>query len=140
MNKVQSLSWSVSSRTCLSVPLTRPISLYCWTYRLTYSSSPPLSVSWIHTGRYVTVQQSTVIPFFVVQELFGGYDGVHLVINYLRKDIANFSSGLGHHRLLLAATDCIWCTVVGNPIVEDIFLESEGVLILLDILQVSLTN
>ncbi len=61
------------------------------------------------------------------------------MINYLKRDIGNFGSGLGHHRLLLAATDCVWCAVVGNPMVEDIFLESEGIFVLLDILQVSMS-
>lgn len=59
------------------------------------------------------------------------------MIDYLKRDIGQFSSGLGHHRLLLAAMDCVWCTVVGSPMVEDIFLEMEGVFVLLDILQVS---
>lgn len=72
-----------------------------------------------------------------IQELFGGYDGVKLLIDYLKRDIDKFGSGLGHHRLLLAAVDCVWCTVVGNAVVEDMFLEQEGVLILLDVLNVS---
>ena len=58
------------------------------------------------------------------------------MVGYLKRDIGKFSSGLGHHRLLLAATDCVWCTVVGSTIVEDIFLESEGMFVLLDILKV----
>lgn len=80
---------------------------------------------------------SHIIYLCIWQELFGGYDGVKLVVDYLRRDIGKFGSGLGHHRLLLAATDCVWCTVVGNAIVEDIFLEMEGVFVLLDILEVS---
>lgn len=72
-----------------------------------------------------------------MQELFGGYDGVKLLIDYLKRDIDKFASGLGHHRLLLAAVDCVWCTVVGNAVVEDMFLEQEGMLVLLDILNVS---
>ena len=75
-----------------------------------------------------------------MQELFGGYDGVKLLIDYLKRDIDKFGSGLGHHRLLLAAVDCVWCTVVGNAVVEDMFLEQEGVLILLDVLNVSNTH
>ena len=71
-----------------------------------------------------------------IQELFGGYDGVKLLLDYLKRDTDTFSSGLGHHKLLLAAVDCVWCTVVGNAIVEDMFLEKEGVLVLLDILNV----
>lgn len=71
-----------------------------------------------------------------LQELFGGYDGVQLLIQYLRQNGGQFSSGQGHHRLLLAATDCVWCTVVGNTMVEDIFLENEGAFVLLDLLKV----
>lgn len=60
------------------------------------------------------------------------------LISYLqRADRSSLTSGLGYHRLLLAATDCVWCTVVGNPVVEDIFLEEGGVFCLLDLLQVS---
>ena len=69
--------------------------------------------------------------------MFGGYDGIKLLVGYLKRDIHKFSSGLGHHKLLLAAVDCVWCTVVGSAIVEEMFLENEGVLILLDILGVS---
>jgi len=61
---------------------------------------------------------------------------VKLLVSYLKRDTGKFSSGLGHHRLLLAATDCVWCTVVGNSVVEDIFLENEGVFVLLDLLEV----
>ena len=42
------------------------------------------------------------------QELFGGYDGVNLLIECLTQDLTKFSSGLGHNRLLLAAVDCTW--------------------------------
>ena len=59
-----------------------------------------------------------------------------VLVSYLRRDVGKFGSGLGHNRLLLAAVDCVWCTVVSNPMVEDIFLESEGALVLLDVLKV----
>ena len=59
-----------------------------------------------------------------------------VLVGCLKHDTGKFSSGLGHHRLLLAATDCVWCTVVGNNVVEDIFLENEGVFVLLDLLKV----
>ncbi len=59
-----------------------------------------------------------------------------MVVSYLIVDTAMFESGLGHSRLLLAAIDCVWCTVVGNSVVEDVFLEKEGVFILLDLLKV----
>ena len=76
-------------------------------------------------------------PFLLSQELFGGYDGVKLLTGYLRgADQSGVASGLGRHRLLLAATDCVWCTVVGSPVVEDIFLEEGGIFCLLDLLQV----
>ena len=75
-----------------------------------------------------------------MQELFGGYGGVGLVMNYLRGDVGRLGSGLGHSRLLLAAVDCVWCAVVGNPVVEDIFLESEGAVTLLDLLRVGSNN
>ena len=73
----------------------------------------------------------------ISQELFSGLDGVKLLTGYLQS--ANRSlldSGLGYHRLMLSVTDCVWCTVVGNPLVEDIFLEEGGVFCLLDLLQV----
>ncbi len=58
------------------------------------------------------------------------------MLGYLKRDIGKFGSGLGHSRLLLAATDCVWCTVVGNLMVEDIFLENGGGFVLLDLLKV----
>ncbi len=59
-----------------------------------------------------------------------------MVMSYLKGDVGKLGSGLGHSRLMLAAVDCVWCAVVGNPMVEDMFLESEGALILLDLLRV----
>eukprot|EP00731_Ephydatia_muelleri_P028307 Em0019g1180a len=70
------------------------------------------------------------------KELFGGYDGVPLLVQYLKRDISQFLSGLGHHRLLLAAIDCVWCAVIGSSSVEDIFLENGGAFVLLDFLKV----
>ena len=71
-----------------------------------------------------------------MQELFGGYDGVSLLVSYLKRDIGKFEKGFGPNRLLLAAVDCVWCAVVGSPMTEDIFLESGGALVLLDLLKV----
>ena len=88
--------------------------------------------------------------------MFGGYEGVPLLIGYLKKDPAGFLSGLGHDRLLLSAADCTWyapliidrlcnyffiiivrrSAVIGNNVVEDIFLENGGIFCLLDMLQV----
>ena len=78
-----------------------------------------------------------LLLLLISQELFSGLDGVKLLTGYLQS--ANRSlldSGLGYHRLMLSVTDCVWCTVVGNPLVEDIFLEEGGVFCLLDLLQV----
>ena len=61
-----------------------------------------------------------------------------MLVSYLKDDTSKFESGLGHGRLLLAATDCVWCSVIGNPLVEDIFLENEGAFVLLDLLKVSI--
>lgn len=63
-----------------------------------------------------------------------------MLVSYLKDDTSKFESGLGHGRLLLAATDCVWCSVIGNPLVEDIFLENEGAFVLLDLLKVLLLN
>ena len=59
-----------------------------------------------------------------------------MLVSYLKNDTSKFESGLGHGRLLLAATDCVWCSVIGNQLVEDSFLENEGAFILLDLLRV----
>ena len=60
-----------------------------------------------------------------------------MLTGYLQEaDRSQLATGLGHHRLLLSATDCVWCTVVGDAVVEDIFLEEGGIFCLLDLLQV----
>lgn len=43
----------------------------------------------------------------IFQELFGT-EGVEVVIHYLRTNSSFLNSGLGHHRLLLSAVDCVW--------------------------------
>ncbi|XP_070566690.1 cilia- and flagella-associated protein 69-like [Ptychodera flava] len=68
------------------------------------------------------------------KELFGG-QGVDVVLQYLKTDPMKISSGLGHHRLMLATVDCIWCSVVGCYMNEDLFLEGEGMFLLLDLLE-----
>ncbi|XP_064613736.1 cilia- and flagella-associated protein 69-like [Liolophura sinensis] len=68
------------------------------------------------------------------KELFGT-EGVNVCVAYLRTDPRLVSGGLGHHRLLLATVDCIWCAVVGCYITEDYLLEKEGVFLLIDLLQ-----
>ena len=41
------------------------------------------------------------------KELFGN-QGVQVVTSYLKTNPKKISSGLGHHRLMLATVDCIW--------------------------------
>ena len=51
---------------------------------------------------------TTVTDFYITfQELFGT-EGVEVVIHYLRTNSSFLNSGLGHHRLLLSAVDCVW--------------------------------
>ncbi|XP_032242668.2 cilia- and flagella-associated protein 69 isoform X2 [Nematostella vectensis] len=69
------------------------------------------------------------------KELFG-VSGVQVVIEYLKKDPSKINSPLGHHKLLLATVDCIWSAVLGSFITEQVFLESEGIFYLLDLLEV----
>ena len=90
------------------------------------------------TTTEINQQTRYLIPnpqLFPCQELFG-QSGVDVVVEYLRTDLGLLSSGLGHHRLLLAAIDCVWCTVVGCYMTEDYFLEKEGVFLLFDLLEV----
>ncbi|KAK3587960.1 hypothetical protein CHS0354_014478 [Potamilus streckersoni] len=68
------------------------------------------------------------------KELFGA-SGVDVTVNYLKTNPKFLTSGLGHHRLLLAAVDCVWCAIVGCYITEDYLLEKEGVFLLIDLLQ-----
>ena len=122
-----------------------------WNCSQTYSSPSPVSVRQTSSGRsafhlYIfssahSLSLCVCVSVFCYclfsQELFSGLDGVKLLTGYLQS--ANRSlldSGLGYHRLMLSVTDCVWCTVVGNPLVEDIFLEEGGVFCLLDLLQV----
>ena len=41
------------------------------------------------------------------KELFGEA-GVNVCVNYLKTEPKLLNSGLGHHRLLLSAVDCVW--------------------------------
>lgn len=68
------------------------------------------------------------------KELFGS-QGVDVVVEYLKTDVKLLTSGLGHHRLLLAAVDSVWCCIVGCFTTEDYFLEKEGVFLLIDLLE-----
>ncbi|XP_065920995.1 cilia- and flagella-associated protein 69-like [Dysidea avara] len=69
------------------------------------------------------------------KELFCSSGGIQAILPYLRMDIKKFSCGLGHHRLLLSAVDCIWCAIVGSSLAEEILLENEGIFLLLDLLE-----
>ncbi|PVD30636.1 hypothetical protein C0Q70_09909 [Pomacea canaliculata] len=72
-------------------------------------------------------------------ELFGTL-GVDTLVRHLKTDVKLLNSGLGHHKLLLAAIDCVWCSVVGCYITEDYLLEKEGVYLLIDLLEMSPKN
>lgn len=63
---------------------------------------------------------------------------MEVVLRYLRTDAKKLNRGLGHHRLMLAAVDNIWCCVIGAYINEDQFLEGQGVFLLIDLLEVYL--
>uniref|UniRef100_A0A8C7NW34 Cilia- and flagella-associated protein 69 ARM repeats domain-containing protein n=1 Tax=Oncorhynchus mykiss TaxID=8022 RepID=A0A8C7NW34_ONCMY len=49
-----------------------------------------------------------------------------------------FYSGLGHNKLILSTVDCVWSCIVGCYTTEDVFLEKEGIFLLLDLLHVIL--
>lgn len=68
------------------------------------------------------------------KELFGG-KGISVLTDYLKMDLNLLNSGLGHHRLLLCAIQCVWCTVIGSYLMEECFLEKEGVFLLIDLLE-----
>ena len=72
------------------------------------------------------------------QELFGGYDGVPVLVSCLKRDPSLLPDEDSYHRLFLSTIDCIWCSVVGHNSVEDIFLEEGGVFALLDLIHVSI--
>ncbi|KAL5007038.1 hypothetical protein ScPMuIL_015844 [Solemya velum] len=73
------------------------------------------------------------------KELFGTA-GVDITVHYMKSNPKLLASGLGHHRLLLAAVDAVWCAIVGCYMTEDYFLEKEGVFILVDLLEMCPRN
>ncbi|KAH0627473.1 hypothetical protein JD844_003213 [Phrynosoma platyrhinos] len=73
------------------------------------------------------------------KELFG-WEGVDTLIPFLKMDAKKFYSGLGHNRLLFSALDCLWCCIMGCIILEDYFLEKEGIFTLLDLLMLNQKN
>lgn len=68
------------------------------------------------------------------KELFG-QSGVEVAVRFLKTNPKLLNSGMGHHRLMLAAVDCIWCGVVGCFLTEDYFLEKGGVFLLIDMME-----
>ncbi len=54
----------------------------------------------------------------------------------MKKKPAQIWHGLGYQKLITGVIDCIWSTVVGSPINEDVFIQKEGIFNILDILEV----
>nr|XP_056713070.1 cilia- and flagella-associated protein 69 [Euleptes europaea] len=73
------------------------------------------------------------------KELFG-WEGVDTLIPFMKLDAKKFYGGLGHHRLLFSTLDSLWCCVMGCTILEDYFLEKEGLFLLLDLLVLNQRN
>ncbi|XP_063003583.1 cilia- and flagella-associated protein 69 [Elgaria multicarinata webbii] len=73
------------------------------------------------------------------KELFG-WEGVDTLIPFMKMNANKFYGGLGHNRLLFSALDCLWCCVMGCTILEDYFLEREGLFTLLDLLVLNQKN
>ncbi|XP_053114979.1 cilia- and flagella-associated protein 69 isoform X2 [Hemicordylus capensis] len=73
------------------------------------------------------------------KEIFG-WEGVDTLIQFMKMDAKKFYSGLGHNHLLFSTLDCLWCCVIGCTILEDYFLEKEGLFTLLDLLVLNETN
>ncbi len=71
------------------------------------------------------------------QEIFGS-EGIEMLIQLLVIESTYVCGGLGYHRLLVAAIDCVWCCVVGSVINEDEFIQKQGIFALLDLIEVYL--
>ncbi|CAF1072360.1 unnamed protein product [Adineta steineri] len=67
------------------------------------------------------------------KEIFGS-EGIEMLIQLLVVESAYVCGGLGYHRLLVAAIDCVWCCVVGSVINEDEFIQKQGIFALLDLI------
>ncbi|NWI84985.1 CFA69 protein, partial [Pitta sordida] len=67
-------------------------------------------------------------------------EGIDILIPFLQMDPKKLYSGLGHNCLLFSALDCLWSCVVGCYIAEDIFLEKQGIFLLLDLLALKEKN
>eukprot|EP00794_Sanderia_malayensis_P003621 gene3621-4134_t len=68
------------------------------------------------------------------KELFGE-SGVSMLVNFLDSNQSRVLSPLGYHRLMLATVDCVWSAVLACFVNEVIFLEKEGLFLLLDLLE-----
>jgi hypothetical protein len=75
--------------------------------------------------------------FIFFQEIFGS-EGIEMLIQLLVIESTYVCGGLGYHRLLVAAIDCVWCCVVGSVINEDEFIQKQGIFALLDLIEVYL--
>jgi hypothetical protein len=75
-----------------------------------------------------------------IKELLGESKGIEILAEYLRMDVKKISGGLGFQKLLIAVVDCVWSSVVGNFRNEDLFLEHEGMFLLLDLLEACPSN
>ncbi|NWR30297.1 CFA69 protein, partial [Tachuris rubrigastra] len=73
------------------------------------------------------------------KELFS-YEGIGILIPFLKMDPKELYSGLGHSYLLFSALDCVWSCVIGCYIAEDHFLEKQGIFLLLDLLALKEKN
>ncbi|CAF0835162.1 unnamed protein product [Adineta ricciae] len=68
------------------------------------------------------------------KEIFGS-EGIEMLIQLLLVEAQYVCGGLGYHRLLVAAIDCVWCCVVGSVINEDEFIQKQGIFALLDLIE-----
>ncbi|XP_014677258.1 PREDICTED: cilia- and flagella-associated protein 69-like [Priapulus caudatus] len=110
-----------------------------------------LQNDYVNISKKETVQEVQIqnAAFFILssltdtenhrKELFGE-KGVKVLIYYLRTCPQKVASGLGHNQLMLTIIGCVWSCVVGCPVVEDKFMESEGVFLLLDCLELCPTS
>ncbi|NXM37389.1 CFA69 protein, partial [Oxyruncus cristatus] len=73
------------------------------------------------------------------KELFS-YEGIGILMPFLKMDPKELYSGLGHNYLLFSALDCVWSCVIGCYIAEDHFLEKQGIFLLLDLLALKEKN
>jgi hypothetical protein len=75
------------------------------------------------------------LEIYFLKEIFGS-EGIEMLIQLLLAESQYVCGGLGYHRLLVAAIDCVWCCVVGSVINEDEFIQKQGIFALLDLIEV----